>query len=228
MGWGIIGGEAVEFRSSGVTVRAHLGRPAAPGRFPAIILIPGILGLEVGNKRAAERFGDEGYVGLGLDWKSGEQDRHDRQILEFVGDAIAFLQRQEYVDPARIVVGGYCRGGALTYRALAEYPALRAGVVYHGTLLREIEPLRIDPFERIAEIQAPLLILHGAADPRSLPELTYEMAQRLEALGKTFELKVYSGGGHAFVLPDASSYLPEAGADAWRETISFLDRYVRG
>jgi len=47
-------------------------------------------------------------------------------------------------------------------------------------------------------------------------------------LGKTFELTVYSGTGHAFTLPDGGAYNPVAAANAWDQSIAFLDRYLRG
>src|SRR3954465_2495058 len=95
--WGILGGETVEFRSRGATVRGHLGRPAAPGRFPAMILIHGINGLAAGNRRGAGRLGQDGYGGLSIDWKSQEPDPHDRVILEYVNDAAAYLRTLDYV-----------------------------------------------------------------------------------------------------------------------------------
>ena len=224
--WGILEGETVEFRSRGATIRGHLGRPAAPGRFPAIILIHGINGLAAGVRRAAERFGDAGYVALAIDWKSVEPDPHDRVILEYVGDAAAYLRGREDVAGDRLAVGGYCRGGALTYLALGEFPAFRAGVAYHATLKDEVGPERLDPYVGLERIQGAVLALHGAADPTSLVTNSYRMAQQLEALGKRYVLKVYSGAGHGFALPDGSSFDPYAGGDSWDETIRFLDRHL--
>ena len=48
-----------------------------------------------------------------------------------------------------------------------------------------------------------------------------------QELGKQFELKVYSGVGHAFALPDGGHYDPAAAADCWEESVRFLDRYLR-
>jgi carboxymethylenebutenolidase len=228
MGWAVLAGEAATFPSGEATINAHLGRPAAPGRYPAFIAVHGIYGLEAGNRRAVERLAEEGYVGLAIDWQSHEPDPHDSDLVRYVGDAAAFLQRQEHVDPERIAVGGYCRGGRVVYLALAEYPWLRAGVAYHATLPREPDPRTyLDPFEVVGRIRAPVLMLHGAADDRSPLEHTFRMAQRLEGLEKTFTLKVYSGAGHAFTLPGGTAYAPEAASDAWDETVRFLDRYVR-
>jgi carboxymethylenebutenolidase len=227
MGWAKLGGETVELRSGDATIRGYLARPAEPGRYPALVSIHGIGGLADGNRRAMDRFADAGYVALAIDWKSHEPNPHDRVILQYVGAALEYLRAQPYVDPERLAVSGYCRGGSLSYVALAELPGLRAAVSFHGTLKEEPDPIRLSAFPYVERIQAPLLELHGAADDVSPVEITYRMAQRLAELGKRFELKVYSDAGHAFALPDGSAYDPVAAADSLEEAIRFLDRYLR-
>ena len=230
MGWGILGGEDVEFRSGETTIQAHLGRPAAPGRYPAVIMLHGINGPSPGTRRAAERLGDEGYDGLLINWQSREKDPPDSELMQYIADAAAFLRRQEYVDGDRIAVAGYCRGGGLVYLALEHHPWLRAGIAFHGfPFYRELDAKKPQhPYDLAERIQAPVLILHGAADDRAPAEDVYRMAQRLEALGKTFMLKMYSGTGHAFTTPDAGAYNPVAASDAWEEAIKFLHRAFYG
>jgi len=229
MGWGILGGEDVEFRSGDARLRAHLGRPASPGRFPAVVALHGSSGLSAGMRRTAERFGDEGYVGLMVDWQSHVTDPHDDDLVRYVSDAAAFLRGLDYVDDERVSVTGYCRGGTVAYLALAAYPWLRAGVVFHGLpFYREFEPTRPrHAYDSADRIQAPVIILHGAADDRAPVAGIYRMAQRLEALGKSFGLKVYSGTGHNYTAPDGPAYNPVAAADAWQEAICFLDQHLR-
>jgi carboxymethylenebutenolidase len=230
MGWGILGGEDVEFRSGNATIQAHIGRPAAPGRYPAIITLHGINGPSAGTHRAAERYGDHGIVGCAINWQTVDKDPADSELMQYIADAAAFLRRQEYCDGDRIAVAGYCRGGGLVYLALEHHPWLRAGIAMHGfpfyrTPLNEKKPQHA--YDLADRIQAPLLILHGAADDRAPVEDVYRMAQRLEELGKTFVLTVYSGTGHAFTLPDGGAYNPDAAANAWDQSIAFLDRYLR-
>jgi carboxymethylenebutenolidase len=229
MGWGILGGQDVQFRSGDVMLQGHLGRPAAPGRYPAVIWLHGIFGPTAGTNRAAERFGDEGYVGLTVHWQGRDQDPPDSAIMRYIGDAAAFLHSQDYVDRERIAIAGQCRGGGLVYLALENHPGLRAGIAMHGfpfyAALDAKKPHH--PYDLADRIRAPLLILHGAADERARAEDVYRMAVRLESLGKQFTLKMYSGVGHAFTLPDSNDYDPMAASDAWEELIGFLDCYLR-
>jgi len=229
VGWGILGGENVTLRSGEATLEACLGRPAAPGRFPAVIILHGTSGLGAGMRRVAERFGDEGYVGLMLNWQSHVEDPHDDVLVGYLEAAAAFLRGLEYVDGDRLGLAGYCRGGTAVYLALAAYAWPRAGVAFHGLpFYREFEPSRPrHAYDSLDRIQAPLLILHGAADDRAPVEGIYRTAQRLEELHKPFALKVYSGTGHAFTAPDGGAYNPLAASDAWEEAIRFLDRHLR-
>ncbi len=229
MGWGILGGEDVTFRSGDATLQAHIGRPARPGRFPALITLHGINGPSAGTLRAAERFGDEGYVALALNWMSVKRDPPDAEIMQYIADAANFLRQQDYCDGDRIAVAGYCRGGGLVYLALEHHPWLGAGIAMHGfPFYRELTADKPHhPYDLADRIQAPVLILHGAADDRAPAEDVYRMAQRLEQLGKTFVLTMYSGTGHAFTLPDGGAYNPLAAENAWQQSIAFLDRYLR-
>jgi carboxymethylenebutenolidase len=229
MGWGVLGGESVEIRSGSVALEAYVGRPAVEGRFPAVIMLHGINGPGAGTRRAAERFGDEGYVGCLVNWQTADKDPPDREIMRYVAAAAEFLRGQEYVDGDRIAIAGYCRGGGLVYLALEHHPWLRGGVSYHGIpFYKQLDSKKPHhPYELADRIRAPLLILHGAADKAAPAADIYRMCERLESLGKTFQVKVYSGTGHAFTLPDGGAYNPVAASDSWQETISFLDRYLR-
>jgi carboxymethylenebutenolidase len=225
-----VGGEDVEFRSGNATMQAHVGRPAAPGRYPAVITLHGINGPSPSTHRWAERLGDHGYVGCAVNWQSVEQDPADADLMQYIADAAAFLRRQDYCNADRIAIAGYCRGGGLVYLALEHHPWLAGGIAMHGfpfyrTPLNEKKPQHA--YDLADRIQAPLLILHGAADDRAPVEDVYRMAQRLEELGKTFVLSVYSGTGHAFTLPDGGAYNPAAAVNAWDQSVAFLDRYLR-
>jgi carboxymethylenebutenolidase len=50
----------------------------------------------------------------------------------------------------------------------------------------------------------------------------------MKRLGKNVDVHVYDGASHAFANPSGTSYQPEAADDAWRRTIEFLGRYLKG
>jgi len=68
------------------------------------------------------------------------------------------------------------------------------------------------------KITAPLLLLHGGADWRVDPAQTLAFAQKLQALGKPYELVIYEGDDHG---------LTRNGPDADRRVIEFFRRHMR-
>lgn len=55
------------------------------------------------------------------------------------------------------------------------------------------------PVYDVANIQAPLLILHGEEDRRVHPKQSQQLVEALRSADKTFEVVVYGGEGHGFV-----------------------------
>ena len=45
-------------------------------------------------------------------------------------------------------------------------------------------------------LRAPLLLMHGGADSGVSPAQTLRLAERLQSLGREYELHVYAGDGH--------------------------------
>lgn len=148
------------------------------------------------------------------------------------------------VDMQNVFVLGNSRGGMMTYLALKQgLPANAAAVMSgvtdlfgnaadHPELVTGIyEPL-IPHFgsrgaeameERSAvrwagEINVPLLILHGTADAQISATRALEFAQRLQALGKTYELVMYANDGHG---------LPMNRRDSDRRVIEWFRKHMR-
>lgn len=224
MGWA--SSEDCQFRSGDGSVRARLGRPARPGRCPAMIVFHGARGPGLYTTRVVERLGEDGYVALAPYWQAQDQDPPDMLLMQWVKDAGAYLQGLEYVDGERIGMAGYCRGGGLTILALGQNPFLRVGISFHGfAFYNHLTPDKpTHPFDLAERITAPLLILHGMSDPTFAVQDMFRLAERLNTLGKSFQFTAYNGLGHAFTLPDGGAYSPEAAEDAWEATIRFLKR----
>jgi dipeptidyl aminopeptidase/acylaminoacyl peptidase len=55
------------------------------------------------------------------------------------------------------------------------------------------------PVYDVANMEAPLLILHGEEDQRVHPKQSQQLVEALRGAGKTFEYVVYGGEGHGFV-----------------------------
>jgi carboxymethylenebutenolidase len=209
-----------EVVSGGLTYPAYLAAPTAEGPHPAIILIHSFRGLETGYQTMSDQLAAEGFVVLAIQWQTFEQSPADAVVKTLVEDSITYLQSRPDVDAARIGLTGFCAGGRYTMLLLPQIPALRAGVAWYGF------PDRGDPapVALVADLTAPMLVIHGTEDDPSPIAGIYNYAAALDDAGAEFELKVYSGEPHGFMLEGGQLRQDEVAVDAYREMADFFSR----
>jgi carboxymethylenebutenolidase len=146
-------------------------------------------------------------------------------ITDVVADlkaTIDYLKKQPFVKPAAIGVTGFCLGGGYALEIAFASPDIKAAVPYYGSF-------RPDLTNELPKLQAAVLALYGGNDTftRPLP------VEAFRAAGKTVEVKVYAGAGHAFfndtrpaTQPGALGYNAEAAVAAWPETLAWFRKYL--
>ena len=67
-----------------------------------------------------------------------------------------------------------------------------------------------------------MLIIHGSADSPSPIADIYRYTEALDAAGKTFELKVYDGQPHGFILENGQLREDDVGRDAFDAMVDFF------
>ena len=78
-----------------------------------------------------------------------------------------------------------------------------------------------ETLKRLLSLSAPMLIIHGTADnPSPIAEI-YQYATDLTDAGKDFELKVYSGEPHGFMLDEGELRQDEVARDAFNQMVSW-------
>jgi carboxymethylenebutenolidase len=118
----------------------------------------------------------------------------------------------------RLGVVGFCYGGAISNRLAVALPELSAAVPFYGS---------VPPLDDVGAIKAELLIHFAANDERvnaSWPP--YEAA--LKTAGVKYSAYVYPGTQHGFHNDTTPRYDPDAAALAWRRTVEFFNRTLRG
>jgi dienelactone hydrolase len=233
---------ALTYWSGGLRVNGFLGRPLHPsGRLPAIVWNRG------GNRDFGATDGrwmvpyvEAGYVAVGSQYRGGGgsegTDTFGGADVEDVLNLVALLKRLPEVDPARIGMVGYSRGGMMTYRALRE--DARRGLndirvaatvgggadigdlderpdmlpVYLGTIGCAPWACPEEYADRSAvnwagELRAPLLLLHGEADDRVSVDQSRRLAEKMSGAGRTVKLIAYPGDDHGLTAHDGG--LPE-------------------
>lgn len=213
-------GTDVEVTSGDQAYQSYLSAPASGGPYPGIVLIHSFNGLEQGYKDMVDEFAGQGFVVLAVGWQTFERQPSDDVVKQLVQDSVTFLSAREDVDPGRLGLTGFCAGGRYTMLLLPQIDSFKAGVAWYGFPTRG-EPA---PVDFVPDLAAPMLIIHGTADEPSPIADIYGYAQTLTDAGKDFELKVYSGEPHGFMLQGGALRTDEVAASAFREMADFFTR----
>lgn len=224
--------EAVKFKSGEETISGFLALPGTPGRHPGIVTIHEFWGLNDWVKEETKKLAGQGYVALAVDLYRGKvaTDRdtahelmrglpQDRAIRDMKA-AFDFLASRKDVDSKRIGSIGWCMGGGLSLQLAIHEPRLAACVVNYGAL-------PTDPAD-IRKITAPVLGNFGAEDKGIPPSDVRAFEKAMKEAGKSIDVKIYDGAGHAFENPNnKDGYRPEATADAWSRIAAFYKKTLK-
>ena len=232
------GGEQIE----AYTVRAQ--DPAARG---GVVVIHHMPGYDERSKEIVRWFGYLGYNAVmpNLYWRDAPGASPD--------DAAAAGRANGGIPDARLVtdveagmdflrglpnsngkVGtiGYCSGGRQSVLAACSLP-VDAAVDCYGAYVTgtppEGFPVAVTPlYDKLADLNCPLLGLFGQDDQYPTPEQVDELEQLLAKYGKSFEPHRYEGAGHAFFAVDRPSYRPESAKDGWERVRVFYNTHLNG
>jgi carboxymethylenebutenolidase len=216
----------IEFRGGEADYDAYLSLPE--GRGPGVIVIQEWWGLVPHIKDVADRFAREGFVALVPDLFGGTtttdpdeaatllQALHIGETELILKRAVATLVQHPQVEPHdKIGIVGFCMGGQLAMFAAGENRAIRATVNFYG-----IHP-KVHPSYR--DIQGEVLGIFAEHDGFASADAVKAMDVELDLLEVPHEFITYPGTHHAFFNDSRPEvHHPEAAADAWQRTLSFL------
>lgn len=214
--------ETVMVESDGQSYPAYLVSPEAEGTYPGIVLLHSFRGLQDGYKTFTREFAAEGYVVLSIEWQTFGQQPADDVVEQLVVDGTEMLKAMPNTTD-KLGLTGFCAGGRHTMLFLPQIKAFDAGFAWYG-FPNNGEPA---PIDLVADLDVPLYITHGSKDRPSPISGIYDYAQALDAADKYFELKVYQGEPHGFMVNGAEVNRNEAATDAFSEMISFFDRQLK-
>ncbi len=219
----------VEFSSAAGRAAGYLARPGH-GR-PGVVVLQEWWGLVPHITDVAHQFAAQGYVALAPDLYHGkrtvdaEEASHlmgaldwSRAVDEMAG-AVRYLRDIENCD--RVGVVGFCMGGALAMLAAA-HPGVDAYAAFYGFPPPPAQGA-------LASVNGAGLIFFGEhEDHFSIPD-AQAFAERQRAAGKTCDVIVYPGAGHAFFNDqrEPSLFHRDAANDAWRRTLAHFGKHLR-
>lgn len=227
----------------GDTVEAYLARPMGPGPFGGVVVIHHMPGYDRATKEIVRRFASHGYAAFcpNLHYREAPGARPedaaaavravggvpDERVVGDVSGAVRHLQQLTSAN-GKVGVIGFCSGGRQSFLAACSLP-FDAAVDCYGAFVvgAPAEGRRASPIVHLTpQLSCPLLGLFGAEDSHPSPEQVAELERALEENGKTYELHLYDGAGHAFFAVDRPSYRPEAANDGWEHILGWFGRYL--
>jgi carboxymethylenebutenolidase len=219
--------EFIKYPGETGDVKAYLAHPLTGNKFPAVIVIHEIFGLNPHIMDVTRRIAKEGFLAMAPDALSplggtpeNEQEKavslirgldQGQTVKNYVA-AVKFLKTNP-LSTGKVGCTGFCWGGGVTNQVAVNCPDLDAAVPYYG-----MQPSAED----VAKIKAPIMAHYGANDPRidaGIP--AFEEA--LKKYKKEYQIFIYEGAGHAFnndSNPDR--YNEKAAKLAWSRTIAFF------
>ncbi|GAB89976.1 peptidase S9 family protein [Gordonia rhizosphera NBRC 16068] len=168
---------------------------------------------------------------------SHADDRYGRYAgIDDAADCAEYLCAQGVADRDSLYCSGRSYGGYLTLACLTFHPELfTAGIAICGmsdleSFFRNTEPwiavaahtkyghpdsdrellADLSPIHRIADVRAPLLVIHGAHDTNVPVSESQQMVDELRARGAVAELLLFSDEGHEIVKRHNQQRLTEA------------------
>jgi carboxymethylenebutenolidase len=217
------------------SIKGYLVRPAGAGekRLPGILVIHENRGLNPHIEDITRRLGLENFMALapdgltsvggypGNDEKGGELFRQvDRMKMAEDLYAAAVWLKARPDSTGKLGVTGFCFGGGMANALAVRMGAdLAAAVPFYGSA---------PPLADVPKIKAAVLVHHGEQDTRLVQGWpAYEAA--LKAAGVPHEGHIYPGAGHGFNNDATPARYNKAAADqAWKSTIAWFNKYVRG
>ena len=223
----MIKNETVQISSGGETYPAYLASPIVEGKWPAIVLIHSFNGLQPGYKTMTDKFAFEGFVVIAPEWQTFNHTPRDEVVTQLVSDSVAYLKTMPEADTDNMGLTGFCAGGRYTMLLLPQMPEFKAGVAWYGFPYSGGFANQSQPVEFIPQLQQPMLIIHGTYDQASKISDIYRYATALNDSGKYFEMKVYQGEPHGFMITDGQLSRSFPAKDAYWQMVSFFNRTLR-
>jgi carboxymethylenebutenolidase len=217
----------IELHSGNKTYPAYLSQPSTEGEWPAVIMIHSFNGLEPGYKTLADKFASEGFVVIAPEWQTFNKSPREEIVRQLIMDADSYLKTRKDVDPNLMGLTGFCAGGRYTMLFLPQMH-FKSGVAFYGFPYSGGFNNQSKPIDFINQLKVPMLMIHGTNDQASPVSDIYRYATDLNASDKYFELKVYQGEPHGFMIENGQLSQSFPAKDAYWQLVTFFNRTLKG
>lgn len=217
--------QTVNITSEDQEYPVYIAAPAKDGNYSAVVLIHSFNGLEPGYEDMVDMMAADGFVVVAPQWQTYSRSPPDSEVEALIRSIVSYLESRNDVDPEKLGLTGFCAGGRYTMLFLPQIEEFQSGVAWYGFPYSggtETQP--DEPASVIDQLEDPILVIHGTRDEPSNISDIYRYAGELDAADKYFELKVYQGEPHGFMIEEGELSESFVAQDAYEEMIDFFNR----
>jgi dipeptidyl aminopeptidase/acylaminoacyl peptidase len=214
-----------DYSSNERAIEAISFRPVAEGKYPGVLMIPGYQRtafdlIYLGVALAREGFASAGVTQPGFGKSQGPADYVGPITIKVLTDGFRKLQHETYVDPTRMGVFGYSRGGMAASLLAVQLNDVRAVVLGAGIydFKKAYDEVKLEGIRKNMEaetgmtekaikerssilqmknLKCPVLILHGEKDENVPVSQALLLRDELKKLNKEFEIKLFPDMPHS-------------------------------
>ena len=222
-------------------MRAAVATPSGPGPFPVILLLHGTHGFARQYVELANDLARAGFIAVAACWFSGGSGAGTRavtapipcpevqplgpgeypQAVRLVDALVQAIRTLPGARADRLALVGHSRGGGATQQYLLAGGHVQAAVLHSSGYA-------LSPWNRAAEFNVPILIMHGTADgpadgggPNTRVELARKFEAALRANKRSVESAYCQACGHSTFFTSPSQRQEEL-----QRIIEFLRRHL--
>ena len=242
--------------ADGFPMPARLLKPKgfSPGRrYPVIVNIyggpsaPSVSNAWTSNLFAEQLYLAEGFVLLTVDNRAATgiskrlestiyRGAYEPETADLL-DAVRWLKRQPWADPARVGVYGWSYGGSMALSLMTRSKEFKAGIsgapvtdwrFYDSKWAEALTGMpaenpegydRASLVKRAGELHGRLLLVHGTYDDNVHPQNTQAFAEALIQSGKLFEQMIYPMRKHGVTDRAGTLHLQRTMIDFWKRNL---------
>jgi carboxymethylenebutenolidase len=226
-------------------MRVFVFQPAAPGRYPGILLYSEIFQVTGPIRRTAALLAGHGFIvavpeiyhefepaGTVLAYDQAGADRGNalkttKEVSAYDSDARSVLDwlKENPNCTGRLGAMGICIGGHLAFRAAMNADVLAATCFYATDIHKRGlgKGMQDNSLDRIAEIKGELLMIWGQQDPHVPLEGRQKIHGALNAANTHFTWHEFNGA-HAFLRDEGYRYDPELALTCYQLAIGLFRR----
>ena len=205
----------------------YMARPDKVGRFPVVVVVPGIDGLTSHEKDLCRRFARNGIAAVSLDFfrhPTGDslRDYHalsDKRAITDLDEMHEFLASEDvtWAHPDAVGMLGVDVGGRFAMAMAANRSWVSALAVCYSPLTGD-EQREIQVADLLDHLPVPVMGIYGAEDDL-IDTASIDEAQRRNEAGHWL---LYEGARHDFMNLSSDNYDNDSAADAESRLIQFF------